>query len=135
MITLTPNSGISKTINKNATTIEIRTNEKDHSLPFHFKFLNLRENIGISETINPQKTMTRITIPTGTNIEKDGANRWMDGISDAQNKAEAGTGKPKKDVDCRVSTLNFAKRSAEKTGKRKAIKGQLLSDAYVDKYE
>ena len=135
MITLIPNSGIPETTNRNITSIEIKINEKDHSLPFHFKFLNLRENIGISETINPQKTMTRITIPTGTNIEKDGANRWMEGISEAQNKPEAGTGKPKKEFDCRVSTLNFAKRSAEKTGKRRAIKGQPVPESYVAKYE
>ena len=41
-------------------------------------------------------------------------------MSEAQNKALAGVGKPMNEVPCLSSRLNFAKRKAEKAETRKA---------------
>ena len=41
-----------------------------------------------------------------------------------QNKALAGVGSPMKEVVCRVSKLNFAKRKAEKAAMSKAVSEQ-----------
>ena len=57
----------------------------------------------------------------------------LSGMREAINIAFAGVGRPMKDDICRVSTLNFANRKAEKIGMRNAMygKSQLISGAIV----
>jgi hypothetical protein len=83
--------------------------------------------MGISETINKQKMITKPKTTTTLSVELDaaqGKTTGIEGINEAQNNPLAGTGKPKKEVVCRVSILNFANRKAVKTGKRNATKGK-----------
>ena len=124
IITLTPNKTILQAANTAMTTTEIPINKNGQQLSFHCRFLNFRENIGISDTINTQKATNRMTTTVNcVYIENEDAIQGMEGMNDAQNKPDAGTGNPKKEVVRRLSILNFANRKAENTGNRKANKG------------
>ena len=88
-------------------------------LLFQLKFLNFIENIGISETrkyekrnISPMISAQACSIPNSHSLPPT--------MSDDQKSAFAGVGKPMNDVVWRVSMLNFAKRQAENTARRKA---------------
>ena len=66
MVKLTPNKGTPKYKNTTNNRMAIKIKERDQELSDHFKFLNFRENIGISETINRQKIINKTTRLTST---------------------------------------------------------------------
>ncbi|MDR1415827.1 MAG: hypothetical protein LBJ57_00240, partial [Prevotellaceae bacterium] len=70
----------------------------------------MSENIGISQTSKKENSAINASnshIPNGMSIQIIAI--------DAKNSALAGVGNPQKEVACRSSMLNFAKRKAEKT--------------------
>ena len=88
-------------------------------LLFHVKFLNLSENIGISDTRKYEKRPIR-TISNSQPMFKLLSQSPPPAISDDQKRALAGVGKPMNVDVWRVSILNFASLYAEKTAIRNA---------------
>ena len=97
-----------------------------NSLPFQPHCLNLRANMGISQTIS----QLLMQIPKRM-IDNDQGVRSMRELaptmSEPQNKAFAGVGSPMKEVCCRSSKLNLASRKPAKAAITKAKKGEKLS--------
>ena len=88
-------------------------------LSFQDRFLNFKENIGISETSNQENRQTNMNKQTGWQFSEINKS-WAPATKDPQNSAFAGTGRPINELVCRVSLLNFAKRNAENTEIKKA---------------
>lgn len=85
-------------------------------LSFIFKFLNFKENIGISDISNHENIIINTKIIYGF--------MSLNPIAvEAQNKAFAGVGKPMNDILCLSSKLNLANLNAEKTAIENPIYG------------
>ena len=88
-------------------------------------WLILSENKGILTTKSKGK-ITERTIRNRKSMKIGNKSKLISGIA-AITIANAGVGKPIKEVVCLVSILNFAKRIAEKIGIKKAINDGLKS--------
>ena len=66
-------------------------------LSFHDKFLNFKENIGISETSSQENRPTSNNKQMGYKLSLV-SQLWPPAASEAQNKALAGTGSPTKEL-------------------------------------
>ena len=76
--------------------------------------------MGISATSRNDMMNTKITMHSMLIVD-DVRIYSLPTISDAQNKALAGVGRPMKDDVCRSSRLNFASLNAEKAAMTKAV--------------
>ena len=84
------------------------------------RFLNLRENMGISATNNHDVSNTSNTRYIALNLSEI-RNSYPPTANELQKRALAGVGIPIKEEVCRVSMLNFANRKAENIAIKKAL--------------
>ena len=93
------------------------------SLPRQPQVLNLRANMGISDTSSQQLASimaTTASAPQGDEASQSPAPT----MSEAQKSVLAGVGRPMNDVDCRSSRLNLASLKAENAAMMKRGVGQ-----------
>jgi hypothetical protein len=97
--------------------MHVRRNIYLTSFPFQPHCLNLRANIGISDTKSQQLKHIISKMMKSIQLE-DSTNDGEPAIRAAQKRAFAGVGRPMKPIDCRVSRLNLANLRAEKAAIR-----------------
>lgn len=108
-------------------TTEIIKRRNRISLPFHPKDLNFKASKGMSETIRNERPSAEPIKNHRSTITCSGSHHRWNGMCsiirgiEITHIALAGVGTPRKLSDCRVSTLNFANRKAEKIGTNNGI--------------
>ena len=103
---------------KTTATIAMTTRTICRQRAFKGAFFSLKENIGKSLTISAERIAARTRYVMSVSWEP--IVKLIEGMANAhpiQKSAFEGTGRPRKEVACRVSLLNFARRRAAKAGR------------------